>query len=87
MPTSHRADSIRRTSCEGLLKQVGKLDQFRYCDYCVKELAVCKCLKSRGCKLPVITALGTYVVCFHSNGIFPSWTSRVRAPSPAPFFQ
>lgn len=51
----------------------------------VKGLAARKYLKSCGCKLPVITALGAYVVCCQSNSIFPSWTSWVRAPSPAPF--
>ena len=81
MSTSHRADRTRRMLCEGLLKEVGKRDQFRYCDYCVKGLAACKYLKSCGCKLPIITALGAYVVCFQSNSIFPSWTSLVRTPA------
>src|SRR5262249_47486338 len=28
-----------------------------------------------------------YVLCFRLTAVFPSWTSRVRSPSPAPSFQ
>jgi hypothetical protein len=34
---------------------------------------------------PVFTAVDAIVVYFQSTVIFPSWTSRVRVPSPAPF--
>jgi hypothetical protein len=36
---------------------------------------------------PVCIALGAYGLYFQFTVIFPSWTSRVRFPSPAPFFQ
>jgi hypothetical protein len=36
---------------------------------------------------PVFTAVDAVVVYFQSTVIFPSWTSRVRPPSPAPSFQ
>src|ERR1039457_5331156 len=36
---------------------------------------------------PVFTAVDAIVVYFQSTVIFPSWTSRVRVPSPAPSFQ
>jgi hypothetical protein len=33
---------------------------------------------------PVFTAVDAIVFYFQSTFIFPSWTSRVRTPSPAP---
>jgi len=33
-----------------------------------------------------LTAVNGLVLYFQSKRRFPSWTSRVRTPSPAPFF-
>src|SRR5579872_7038656 len=36
--------------------------------------------------VPVFAAVDAIVLYFQSTVIFPSWTSRVRVPSPAPSF-
>ena len=78
-------DAPRCEEAEVSLCDREKQLRFRYCDYCVKEPDVGKYLKLCGRKLPVIIALGAYVLCLQRKSIFPSWTSWVRVPSPAPF--
>jgi hypothetical protein len=56
-----------------------------YCDYCVKLPIDRSCPDLRGFSWSGCNALDAYVHCFQSLSKFPSWTSRVRVPSPAPF--
>src|SRR5579859_5711687 len=55
-----------------------------YCDYCVNLPTDRSGPDFRGFSWSGCNALDAYVLCFQSLSKFPSWTSRVRVPSPAP---
>src|ERR1039457_6801341 len=46
-----------------------------------------KLLNLGGCIWSECTVMAADVLYIQTNAIFPSWTSRVRVPSPAPSFQ
>src|SRR5690349_5079039 len=62
-------------------------EKLRYCDYCIKPGHPSKLLKRRGWIWTERTLVNAYVLCLQSPFGFPSWTSRVRSPSPALYFQ